>query len=427
MKRIAVMCLALAAAGAQAQFTRAPRVEPAPGEVDSRVAEPKRGDTVRPEVGKPLQAAQELLKSRKYAEALAKITETDAVANKTAFETFTIARMRGAVAVSAGNAEQAIRAFDTVLASGLLPAAEQLQTLQALTGLAYRAKNYEKSASLAARYFKEGGQDEQMRTLLIQSHYLGQDYQEAAKQLQASLQDDEKAGRTPTEDRLKLLATCHARLTDAAGYLGVLEKLVAHHPKKDYWADLLSRVPQRPGFSSRLSLDLYRLRLATGNLQSASDYVEMVQLALQESSPAEARKIVDLGFGAGMLGTGAEADRHKRLRDLTLKALADEQRSLANSDAEAANAAASDSGTGLYNLGWALYHHGQVDKAIAMMELGLRKGGLKRPEDAKLRLGTAAAQAGQRSKAAQVLKTVQGSDGTAELAKLWLLHVKAGM
>ena len=426
MKRIALTCLLLAAASVQAQFTQAPRMEPAAGETDARVAGPKRSDTVRPEVGKPLQAAQELLKASKYAEALAKIAETDAVANKTAFERLTIDRMRGAVAVSAGNAELAIRSFDAVLASGLLPAAEQLQTLQALTGLAYRAKNYAKSASLATRYFEEGGNDPQMRTLLIQSHYLGQNYKEAARQLHASLQEDEKAGRMPTEDRLKLLASCYVRLNDTAGYRGVLEKLVTHHPKKDYWADLLARVPQGAAFSSRLSLDLYRLRLATGDLASAPDYVEMVQLALQESSPAEATKVLDVGFSTGVLGTGPEADRHKRLRDLALKSLADEQRSLANADAEAANAAAAPTGTGLYNLGWALYHHGQVDKAIAMMELGLRKGGLKRTEDAKLRLGVACAQAGQRSKAAQVLKTVQGNDGTAELARLWLLHAAAG-
>jgi Flp pilus assembly protein TadD len=53
------------------------------------------------------------------------------------------------------------------------------------------------------------------------------------------------------------------------------------------------------------------------------------------------------------------------------------------------------------------------------MEAGIAKGGLKRPEDDKLHLGIAYLQAGNRSKAVQVLKTVQGSDGTAELARLW--------
>jgi len=44
---------------------------------------------------------------------------------------------------------------------------------------------------------------------------------------------------------------------------------------------------------------------------------------------------------------------------------------------------------------------------------------LKRPEDGKLRLGIALAIAGRSQAAAQILATVHGTDGTAELARLW--------
>jgi Tfp pilus assembly protein PilF len=414
------VCLAVLAAGAsQAQFVRAPNPE------ITREGEPRKTETVRPEVGRPLQTAQELMKAQHHADALAKIAETDAVPNKTAFELLTIARMRGAAAMSAGNAALAIASFESVLASGQLSSVEQLKLLQAMASVAYRAKDYGKAASFAQRYVKEGGSDVQMRTLLIQSHYLGGAYAEAAKELQLALHAEEAGGRTPTEDQLQLLASCYAKQNDAAGYQGALEKLVTYHPKKDYWADLLRRVPQRTGFASRLSLDVYRLQLATGTLVTATDYVEMTQLAMQESSAVEARKIIDRGFAAGVLGSGPDADRHKRLRDLAAKAVVEEQRSLANADAEAASAAASPNGIGLFNLGWTLFHQGQLDKGLAMMELGLRKGGLKRPEDARLHLGVAAWQASQKSKATQLLKAVQGQDGTAELARLWLAQARA--
>lgn len=381
--------------------------------------------TVRPEVGKPLQAAQELMKNRRHAEALAKIAETDAVAGKTPHELVTIARMRGAAAMSAGDSALAIRSFEAVIASGQLPAAERLQMLQAMAGLAYRAKDHPKAAALAQRYLKEGGDDTPTRNLLAQSLYLSGRHAEAAKAMQAVLQAEDSAGRVPTEGQLQLLASCYAKLDDAPGYQRVLERLVAHHPKKDYWADLLRRVPQRAGFASRLSLDVYRLQWATGTLTNAPELVEMVQLALQESSPAEAKKLIDGGFASELLGSGADAERHRRLRDLAAKALADEQRSLANVDREAADAAAAPTGIGLYNLGWTLFHHGQADKGLAMMELGLRKGGLKRPEDARLHYGVAALQAGQKMRARQALRAVQGEDGTAELARLWLVHAQA--
>ena len=59
------------------------------------------------------------------------------------------------------------------------------------------------------------------------------------------------------------------------------------------------------------------------------------------------------------------------------------------------------------------------------MQRGIQKGGLKFPEDSKLRLGVVMLQAGKRADAEKVLKSVKGADGTAELARLWLLTKKA--
>ena len=55
----------------------------------------------------------------------------------------------------------------------------------------------------------------------------------------------------------------------------------------------------------------------------------MAQLAIQAGLPAEGKAIVDKGFAAGALGTGAEAERHKRLRDLADKRDADGKATLA--------------------------------------------------------------------------------------------------
>ena len=72
---------------------------------------------LRPEVGKPLQAAQDLVKAGKYRDALAKVREADAVGGKTAAETTTIERMRLAAASGAGDADTAARSFDAISAS----------------------------------------------------------------------------------------------------------------------------------------------------------------------------------------------------------------------------------------------------------------------------------------------------------------------
>lgn len=374
---------------------------------------------LRPEVGKPLQAAQELMKAKKYKEALAKVREADSVAGKTPNETFTIERMRSAAAYALGDRETAAKAFEAVLAANRLSSAEKLTVIQALATTYYQAKDYSKAATWFSRYLSEGGNDPAIRALLTQTYYLAGDYGRASKELQAEIQAEEKAGRAPGEDRLQLWANSALRQDDKAGYVHALEKLVAYYPKKEYWADLLIRVQQKPGFADRLLLDVFRLKLATGQLTAAEEYMEMTQLALQAGFPAEAVKAIEQGFKSGVLGNGAEAARQKRLRDLALKSAADDLASMGKEEREAA---ANKDGAGQLNLGYAYVTTGQFEKGIALMEQGIKAGGMKRVDDAKLHMGIAYLQAGQKAKAIETFKSVRGTDGTADLARYWVIQ-----
>ena len=147
----------------------------------------------------------------------------------------------------------------------------------------------------------------------------------------------------------------------------------------------------------------------------------MAQLALQAGVPAEALRIVERGYASGALGTGPEAERHQRLRALALKQDAESTASIA---ARAADAAAAKDGNALVQAGTVYVSMGEIDKGIALIEQGIAKGGLKRPDDARLRLGMAqqqSAQAKAKARAAATLRSVQGSDGSADIARLWLL------
>jgi hypothetical protein len=222
----------------------------------------------------------------------------------------------------------------------------------------------------------------------------------------------------PTEEELQIVANCNLKQKDNAGYVAAMEKLATYYPKKEYWTDLLNRVQKKPGFSDRLAIDVYRLKMATGNIATAADYMEFAQLSLQAGIPAEAKTIVDKGYAAKVLGVGAEADRQKRLKDLVDKSLAETKSTRAAAEAEAQSA---KEGTDLVKIGANYVYEGNADKGIKMMEEGVKRGGLKRPEDAKLQLAEALIQAGHRGKAVNVLKDVKGTDGTADLARLWSL------
>jgi len=389
---------------------------------DAPAAAPK--DTVRVELGKPLQEVQALMAAKKFKEALAKIKEAEAIPNRTPYENFVIDRLRGSAAANDGQDELAVTSFESVVNSGRLPPADQLKIVQAIAVTYYtKLKNYPKAVTWATRYIKDGGTDPTAQDLVINSHYLGGSYAEAAVELKKVIEADEAAGRTTTEQHLLLLLTCDQKLKDANGASAMLEKLLISYPKKEYWEQAISHLVHKAGFAERMDLDLLRLRMALGDLKREADYMDMGQLALEAGYPIEAKKAIDQGFSSGILGKGADVDRQKRLQALINKEAASDIKMIDAGDVDAEKA---KTGDGLVNAGFNYVLNGKFEKGLSLMDQGIKKGGLRHPDDSKLHYGIALFLAGEKAKSVQVLRTVQGNDGVADIAHLWAVHVGKG-
>lgn len=382
---------------------------------------PAFAQALRPEVGKPLQQAYDLIKAGKGKEALVKVREADGASNKTAAETLKIERMRAAAAQRAGDNATTIQALESVY--GKVSGAEQGQIAEQIASAHAAARDNAKANQWAQKAQAAGNNSASLRQLQAYLQGASGDYGAIAKEAAAAVSAAEQAGRRPDEDDLLRLADAQLRSGNVAGQANTLEKLLFNYPKKDYWAIYLARLPRKSGFSDRFSLDVMRLKLATGSLSKTDEFMEMSQLALQAGLPAEGKAIIDKGFASGALGTGAEAERHKRLRDLANK---QETEGKASIDQRATAAATNKDGNDLVQIGYAYVTMGQADKGILLIELAIAKGGLKRPEDAKLRLGLALLQSGKNKvKTVQTLRSVQGTDGAADLGRLWALHANA--
>jgi hypothetical protein len=380
--------------------------------------ETKSSTTVRPEIGKPVQAAQEMLKAKKAKEALAKAREADAVPNKTPYETYVVQLTLGQAAGGAGDPAAAAAALEA--AAAVAPSGKG-QLFAAAAGQYYLAKNYAKSADIYEKYKAEGGNDPALYTVYIQSLYLGGNFAQAAKELNAGIRAAELAGEAPPEQSLQIAADIANKQKDSNAYLSAMEKLVTFYPKPNYWAAVVYAVSTKPGLSDRLQMDVLRLKRETNTLRVAEEYVDAIQLGLQAGFPFEANKFLNAGYDAKLLGTGAEADRHKRLKDAVAKALTADEAALGQDDAKVT----SIGGDALFNTGLNYVTRGKYDKGLFMMEQAFTKGTLKRPEEAKLRFGMALALAGQKSKAIETLKGVTGKDGSADLARLWSIIARS--
>lgn len=378
-------------------------------------------DSVRKEVGTPLQDAGRLLKAGKAKEALAKVRDAEAVGGRTAAENNAIEGIRFSAAMVANEPDTMVRSFEALKGAGKLSGAQQLQYMEAIAGTYLRGGNAGKALEWANKYFAAGGSSPTVKQVQQQAQFKSGDVTGFMKDTLAEIQSDEKAGRAPAKDKLTNLLWAAQKKGDANAEALATEKLLNYYPDPKLWAQILGGLPEKKSFdSSRYALDLYRLRLATNNMsRGAEDYMEMAQLAAQAGYPEEGKQVVDKGLAAGVLGQGAEGARHKRLADLMIKKIGE-----AKANAAANEKAAEDAkdGNAFVTLGLANAFGGNAKKGIAQIEQGIAKGNLKRPEDAKLYLGMAHQLAGETSKAQAAWRSVKGSEGAADLARLWVIQ-----
>lgn len=378
---------------------------------------------VSPELGKHLTAVQGLLKGGKYKEALARLRDAEGVANRTADENALIERMRFAGAQGAAEPDTMVRAYEALKAAGKLGGSENLQYLEAIAGTYARNNANAQALNWAGRYFKEGGNSAAMKAIQTRAQFLSGDMAAVIRDTLAEIAAAEKAGQAPSKDKLGLLMSAAEKAKDQHAYGVGLEKLLSYYPSKEVWAAAISGIQQKKGFGERLVLDIYRLRLATGNMRGEADYMDMSQMAAQAGFADEGMKVVEAGFAAGVLGQGKDAARHQRLKEFMVKRVATVK------DAHAAAVAAAkevkSDGNALIPLGLAQAQRGDAKGGVALIEEGLAKGNLKREDDAKLALGLAHFLGGESAKAQAAWRSVKGSDGVADIARLWVIHARS--
>jgi lipopolysaccharide biosynthesis regulator YciM len=358
------------------------------------------------------------MKQGKNKEALSKLHELDKVSGKSANESYLIERTRAAAASAAGDYDAAAKAFEALLASGKLSASERSQFSEGLVSLYMRSGDLGKANAAIEKQLKEHD-DPKLRAYLLQNYYKQGNW----SALENELHNAEKRGGL-NEDQLGMLANVQLKKNDKAGYVNTIEKLAANYPKARYWEDLLNRVQGKPGFSGRLIVDVYRLKMANNLMKKPSEYMEMGQLVLQAKAPAEAVKVIDKGYKAGVLGTGADAPRHQRLKDLAAKTLAEQNKNAATDEAQFKKDKDGDS---LVAQGYGLVQAGQADKGLKMMEEAIKSNTVKNVDEAKLHLGEAYAVAGKKQQAISTLKSVGGKEGAADLARYWIMAINHPM
>ncbi len=393
-----------------------------PALVQTAHAEDKKAEaqpeTVRKDMAKLLdgKVIGPLLDAKKYAEAKALIDQADAMPNKTPYEQYFINRMQLAVALGMDDKPKLIAMLESAIASGRLEKDEKAKFTQALAGYYQEQKNWPKTIENLQKYGEMTG-DAKVPRQIMAIRFESGDYKGVQADLLKKLEDGIKNNQPMTREELHMLADVSNRLKDKPNYLVALEGLVRWHPRDRYWSDMLYRTRGKENYNIRFSSDIVRLQKVATTKMEEQDYVELAEVDQLEGQFIEGKAVLDAGIANGAVTQNAKIKKLKAELD---KQAADDMKNIASSESSARKA---KNGTGLVNLGYAFVTMGQFDKGLGLIQEGIAKGGLKNPEDAKLRLGYSYAMAGKKEEALKILETVQGNDGRADLARYWILWI----
>jgi hypothetical protein len=354
-------------------------------------ATPAEAAAVRPAVGKPLQAAINAAKAGHYDEAMSQLRKAEAIGGLSAEEQKIVNQTHDFIAVKSGGSVGVNNAV----------------TAQAKFDTDYRARRYADVIKDADMLRKYNALNTRNMQVIAQAYYLMRDFKGCVKYTKS-------IGGPALELQMRCAYDAH----DDATYRDTLEKLVSATNKPEYWARLIKFSEGAKALSDQQSLDIYRIKYLTKNVQRADDYFAMAQFALQFGFAAEAKGVIDAGMKAGVL----KDVRAQRIAKMANDTLASNMRNLPRTVREAN---ASKTGDLLIKLGQDYCGMNRGSDAVAAVKAGIAKG-VSDPDNAQIRLGHAYFVAGQKAQALAAFAKVKSKGTNAKLtADLWSLYVRS--
>ena len=370
---------------------------------------------IRPEVAKSLQAAQDALKAGQAEAAMQLARQTLAIQGVTAVEKPIILRTLAVSAIQAENFQLAASTLENLIQEMPTdtPAAQMRPLMESLLNALQKIKDYARVVDWSRAYLKLEGSNPSVRIVLIQTLAVLNRHEEVIKEVKEKMRLDELAKVKTTEGELRTMAVSQRQLKDDSGYISTLKLLVQQYPSKAYWAELIPRMARQANFNARFDLDLYRLLEVTGNLEDTGEYVDMANLALKSGLPAEAARMVEVAYSAGLMGKGSDAANHQKLRQQIQQRLSEDEKALPalEKSAKDANALASLADVYASQKKWE-QAQSNYGKALAI-------GGLRREAETRLHAGIVLSKAGQKQEALKMWDSVQGDATAMDLAQLW--------
>ena len=276
--------------------------------------------------------------------------------------------------------DEAMAAYREMIAIPSIEDQIKKQTIYTMAQLSTMKENYQQALELLEEYFVlETNPAPDNYILYAQNLYQVNRYADMVEPIEKAISEAERRGNEVKEDWYVLLNFAYFQQEDYAKVRDIQKILLVNWPKKRYWFSLAGAYTEL-GEDDNL-MAAYDAAHTQGLLEKEAELVTMAQLYMQHEVPYKAATLMEREMESGRVSKEA---KNYRLLSQAWTLAAEDEKSI---PALQAAARLSDEGELNLRLGNAHLNLGQYGECVAAIREGLRKGGIKSPDNAQISLG----------------------------------------
>jgi tetratricopeptide (TPR) repeat protein len=388
--------------------------------------ETRRTPALRNKVYERLAEAQTLAEAKDYAGASAILNDMISEDGKRALNSYELANVYNLHAfLSYANEDysQSLRYYEQVIAQPDIPLAMEINTRFTIAQLYFVQEKWQQGIDALLMWFEMNEKPNAgSYVLLAQGYYQVKRYDLALDNVETAIAMHEGEGKLPKEQWYNLARFLYFDKEDFDSALDVLNTLIIYYPKKQYWVQASHLYGEKKDEPRQLAL--MEAAYEQGFLDRSSELVTMAYLYLNAEVPYYAGSVIEKGFSDELV-----EDKSKNY-ELAGSAWAQAQEVAKSIPMMEKAAAKSEEGELYVRLGNVYLDGDQFQKSADSIIKGLNKGGVKRPDQARLALGMAYFNLGDYYEARKAFRAAskEGArrkewERSKEMAQQWIAYV----
>ena len=383
--------------------------------------ETRKTPALRNNIYEKLAEAQVFAEAKQYMEAEAVLNDMlDATSKKSKLNRYELANVYNTYAYlryAVEDYDGALNYYQKVIDQRPeIPLALEINTLYTVAQLYFLQENWKKGIDTLNTWMSVTDTPSTNAYVLLANGYFQlKDYDKSLSNIQIAIDREEAAGKVPKEQWYNLARFIHFDRDNFRAALDILEVLITYYPKKQYWVQASHLYGEEKDEARQLAMleATYEQNL----LDRSQDIVLLSQLYLQAEVPFPAARAMEKGLADDIV--------EKESKNYELAGVAWRQAQEVTKSLPMLEAAASKSEKGeLYaRLGNVYLDVDKNKEAVEALKRGLDRGGVKRPDQARLALGMAYFNLGDFNAARRAFREARKDKRARSYADQWLKYI----